>query len=114
MKRCSRSMPPKPRPARSPRWFARDISGATAPYERRGWSWLDERPGPRPRDESSMAKRDYYDVLGVSRSAGEDEIKKAYRKIAFESHPDRNPGDKAAEQKFKEATEAYEVLRDGD
>ena len=61
-----------------------------------------------------MSKRDYYEVLGVAREATEDEIKKAYRKIAFESHPDRNPGDKAAEQKFKEATEAYEVLRDAD
>ena len=61
-----------------------------------------------------MAKRDYYEVLGVARGAAEDEIKKAYRKIAFEQHPDRNPGDAKAEQKFKEATEAYEVLRDSD
>jgi molecular chaperone DnaJ len=59
-----------------------------------------------------MARRDYYEVLGVARDAAEEEIKKAYRKIAFESHPDRNPGDKTAEQRFKEATEAYEVLRD--
>lgn len=59
-----------------------------------------------------MAKRDYYEVLGVARGAGEDEIKKAYRKLAMESHPDRNPGDAAAEARFKEATEAYEVLRD--
>jgi molecular chaperone DnaJ len=61
-----------------------------------------------------MAKRDYYEVLGCARGAAEAEIKKAYRKIAFEFHPDRNPGDKAAELKFKEATEAYEVLRDPD
>ena len=59
-----------------------------------------------------MAKRDYYEVLGVDKSASEDEIKKAYRKIAIKYHPDRNPGDKEAEEKFKEAAEAYEVLHD--
>jgi len=57
-------------------------------------------------------KRDYYDVLGISRNAGADEIKKAYRKHALKNHPDRNPGDKAAEERFKEATEAYECLSD--
>jgi molecular chaperone DnaJ len=61
-----------------------------------------------------MAQRDYYEVLGVERGGSEDEIRKAYRKIAFQNHPDRNPGDKAAEQRFKEATEAYEVLRDAE
>ncbi len=59
-----------------------------------------------------MAKRDYYEVLGVSRDAGEDEIKRAYRKLAMKYHPDRNPGDEEAENRFKEAAEAYEVLRD--
>src|SRR5262245_36047488 len=61
-----------------------------------------------------MAKRDYYEVLGVERSASEEAIKKAYRKLALQYHPDRNPGDHAAEASFKEATEAYEVLRDAD
>src|SRR5690606_40853610 len=59
-----------------------------------------------------MSKRDYYDVLGVGRDADENEIKKAYRKLALKYHPDRNGGDADAEEKFKEATEAYEVLRD--
>lgn len=59
-----------------------------------------------------MAKRDYYEVLGVSKSATDDEIKKAYRKIAIKYHPDRNPGNKEAEEKFKEAAEAYDVLHD--
>ena len=59
-----------------------------------------------------MAKRDYYEVLGVSKTASDDEIKKAYRKIAIKYHPDRNPDDKNAEEKFKEAAEAYSVLSD--
>ncbi|HWR12944.1 MAG TPA: molecular chaperone DnaJ [Rectinemataceae bacterium] len=59
-----------------------------------------------------MAKRDYYEVLGVQKDAAKDDIKKAYRKLAIQFHPDKNPGDKAAEEKFKEATEAYEVLGD--
>jgi len=57
-------------------------------------------------------KRDYYEVLGISRDAGESEIKSRYRKLAMKYHPDRNPGDKEAEEKFKEAAEAYEVLHD--
>lgn len=59
-------------------------------------------------------KRDYYEVLGVAKTANADEIKKAYRKLALKYHPDRNPGDKEAEEKFKEAAEAYEVLSDAD
>ena len=61
-----------------------------------------------------MSKRDYYEVLGITKSSSTDEIKKAYRKVAMQFHPDRNPGDKAAEEKFKEAASAYEVLSDGD
>src|SRR3954462_5699645 len=61
-----------------------------------------------------MTKRDYYEVLGVSKTASADEIKKSYRKVAMQYHPDRNPGDKSAEEKFKEAAEAYEVLSDAD
>jgi len=61
-----------------------------------------------------MAKRDYYEILGCVKGASADEIKKAYRKVAMQFHPDRNPGDKAAEEKFKEAAEAYEVLSDAD
>src|SRR4029078_2524777 len=61
-----------------------------------------------------MSKRDYYEILGVSKGATADEIKKAYRKVAMQYHPDRNPGDKAAEEKFKEAAEDYEILSDTD
>jgi molecular chaperone DnaJ len=61
-----------------------------------------------------MAKRDYYEILGVAKGSSQDEIKKAYRKVAMQYHPDRNPGDKSAEEKFKEAAEAYEILSDAD
>lgn len=61
-----------------------------------------------------MEKRDYYEVLGVSKSATKEEIKKAYRKQALKYHPDKNPGDKKAEESFKEAAEAYEVLSNDD
>ena len=59
-----------------------------------------------------MAKRDYYDVLGISKSTSKDDIKKAYRKLALKHHPDKNKGDKASEEKFKEASEAYHILSD--
>ena len=61
-----------------------------------------------------MAKRDYYDILGINKSASASEIKKAYRKMAVKYHPDKNPDDKEAEEKFKEVSRAYEVLSDED
>jgi molecular chaperone DnaJ len=61
-----------------------------------------------------VSKRDYYEVIGVAKSAADQEIKSAYRKLALKFHPDRNPGDKAAEEKFKEAAEAYSILSDSD
>ena len=60
-----------------------------------------------------MAKRDYYDVLNVNKSASKDDIKKSYRRLAMKFHPDRNKNDTGAEKKFKEVKEAYEVLSDG-
>src|SRR5690348_17901390 len=59
-----------------------------------------------------MAKQDFYELLGVAKGAGAEDIKKAYRKLAMRYHPDRNPEDKAAEQKFKDVSEAYDVLKD--
>ncbi len=61
-----------------------------------------------------MAKRDYYEVLGIAKTASDDEIKKAYRKLAMKYHPDRNPDNAEAEEKFKECAEAYEVLSDSE
>ena len=61
-----------------------------------------------------MTKRDYYEILGVGRNASESELKKAYRQLALKFHPDKNPGDKKAEEKFKESAEAYEVLKDSE
>ena len=61
-----------------------------------------------------MAKSDYYELLGINKNATEDEIKKSYRKLAVKYHPDKNPGNKTAEEKFKEISEAYEVLSDSE
>src|ERR1700744_294054 len=66
------------------------------------------------REMAYVSKADYYEVLGVSRDCSDQELKSAYRKQALKYHPDRNPGDHAAEEKFKEASEAYQVLSDAD
>ena len=63
---------------------------------------------------ASVSKRDYYEVLGVERQATDQQIKSAYRKLALEHHPDKNPGNPASEDRFKEAAEAYEILSDAD
>lgn len=65
-------------------------------------------------NSSNTMRADYYEVLGVARTANDQELKVAYRKLAMQFHPDRNPGDKAAEEKFKECSEAYQVLSDSD
>ena len=67
---------------------------------------------PHPSHSFPMAKRDYYEVLGVAKNASDEDLKKSFRRLAMKNHPDRNPGDKAAEERFKEAKEAYEVLSD--
>src|SRR5215831_19920642 len=76
-------------------------SGADTADERMGW-------------EAGMAKRCYYEVLEVERSASDADLKSAFRKLAMKWHPDRNPGDASSEHRFKEINEAYEVLKDAD
>ncbi|MFB6261364.1 MAG: DnaJ domain-containing protein, partial [Thiohalorhabdaceae bacterium] len=65
-------------------------------------------------ERDPMAQRDYYDILGVAKDASDEDLKKAYRRLAMKYHPDRNPDDEDAEEKFKEAKEAYEVLGPGE
>ena len=98
---------------------ARRCSGRERRHERSEGRRTDRLDGvggsyAAPTPPASVAQRDYYEVLGVARNASEQEIKSAYRKLALKHHPDRNPGDKDAEEKFKEAAEAYGVLGDAD
>ena len=79
--------------------------------------WPDNLKGPtaaRETTDQMSAKRDYYEILKVGRSSDPEEIKKAYRRLAIQFHPDRNPNDREAEEKFKELSEAYSILSDQD
>src|SRR5579864_6523038 len=102
----SRNGPTCPR-ARSSNSCAAVTSSASASCARRRSSSRSIRP-----PDSSMAKRDYYTVLGLEKGCSDEDIKKAYRRLAVKYHPDKNPGDKVAEENFKELGEAYEVLND--
>ena len=102
-----------PRPGRFP---ACEIASMPCQSGRRAYASTFVRP-PRAFSEANgsggtVSKRDYYEVLGVSRDADEAELKSCYRKLALKFHPDRNPDDPVAEEKFKEASEAYAVLSD--
>src|SRR5262249_35509069 len=111
-RRRFRSEPP---PGRHPRREPRSPRGRS---DRRAAPGLHDRRSPAAAGDGEggegVSKRDYYEVLGVARTASDTEIKRAYRKLAMKYHPDRNPGDHAAEDRFKEAAEAYGVLADAD
>ncbi len=111
-----RGLRPERAPGRDPRAKRRaprrrsDAGAAARLQARRSTA----APGHGESRETSVSKRDYYEILGVSKTATDGEIKSAYRKLALKYHPDRNPGDHAAEEKFKESAEAYSVLADAD
>ena len=100
----------------------RRVRGSTRPARRRGdrtiyarlSAWRQARAPRHGESSESVSKRDYYEILGVPKNAGDQQIKSAYRKLALQHHPDRNQGNKEAEEKFKEAAEAYAILSDGD
>ena len=97
-----------------PRRFAAATGCASGFCARRWCAWPPTQTDKRVSTNTRVSKADYYEVLGVSREASDQELKSAYRKQALKYHPDRNPGDHAAEEKFKEASEAYQVLSDAD
>src|SRR5215470_16076456 len=111
---CASAVAPAVRPAVTPATSAMTITASRRMREVYSASYLDSDGSEGYAKRAFMVRRDYYEVLGVTRTADGAEIKKAYRRLAMEYHPDRNPGDKDSEERFKEAAEAYEVLSDDD
>src|SRR5579875_811863 len=114
MRRSIRWNRPSSRTATSPRRSARAIASRSGCCGQPWCAWSTTRSRSRHNPIATVTKLDYYEVLQVSRTASDQELKSAYRKLAMQFHPDRNPGNAEAEERFKECSEAYQVLSDPD